>query len=104
MTWDYAAPSPVSTLAAPALSLVPSQEEAMLRETVSSIAASFGPEYTRRINTAGGAPPELWDALASRRHPGVQPPAEDHRRGLGVAARATPRAEVPAARWAALPI
>src|SRR5919202_4464536 len=85
-TWDYA--DLVSTLAAPALSLVPTQEEAMLRETVASIAGSFGPEYTRRINEAGEPPLELWDALASRGYLGVNIPEEYDGGGLGMAALA----------------
>jgi alkylation response protein AidB-like acyl-CoA dehydrogenase len=64
----------VATIAAPALSLVPSQEEAMLRETVAAIAGGFGPEYTRRINAAGEPPLELWDALASRGDLGLNIP------------------------------
>src|SRR4051794_17553846 len=95
MTWDYA--HLVSTLAAPALSLVPSQEEAMLRETVASIAGSFGPEYTRRINTAGEPPLELWDALASRGYLGVNIPEEYDGGGLGMAALAAVGEEVTAA-------
>jgi alkylation response protein AidB-like acyl-CoA dehydrogenase len=87
----------VSTLAAPALSLVPSQEEAMLRETVASIAGSFGPEYTRRINTAGEPPLELWDALASRGYLGVNIPEEYDGGGLGMAALAAVGEEVTAA-------
>src|SRR3954470_5002737 len=95
MTWDYA--HLVSTIAAPALSLVPSQEEAMLRETVASIAGSFGPEYTRRINTAGEPPLELWDALASRGYLGVNIPEEYDGGGLGMAALAAVGEEVTAA-------
>ena len=40
----------------PALSLVPTDEERMLRETVRKICADFGPEYSRR-KTAAGEPP-----------------------------------------------
>jgi alkylation response protein AidB-like acyl-CoA dehydrogenase len=87
----------VSTLAAPALSLVPSQEEAMLRETVASIAGSFGPEYTRRINAAGEPPLELWDALASRGYLGVNIPEEYDGGGLGMAALAAVGEEITAA-------
>src|SRR3954451_3732618 len=90
-------PRAVSTLTAPALSLVPSQEEAMLRETVASIAGSFGPEYTRRINTAGEPPLELWDALASRGYLGVNIPEEYDGGGLGMAALAAVGEEVTAA-------
>src|SRR2546429_8728356 len=78
----------VSTLTAPALTLVPSQEESMLRETVASIAKSFGPEYTRRINADGEPPLELWDALASRGYLGVNIPEEYDGGGLGVSAPA----------------
>src|SRR3954451_13657043 len=90
-------PRAVSTLTAPALSLVPSQEEAMLRETVASIAGSFGPEYTRRINTAGEPPLELWDALASRGYLGVNIPEEYDGGGLGMAALAAVGEEITAA-------
>src|SRR2546423_5709607 len=89
-------PRAVSTLTAPALSLVPSQEEAMLRETVSSIAASFGPDYTRRINAAGEPPLELWDALASRGYLGVNIPEEYDGGGPGVAAPSAGGGEGPA--------
>jgi alkylation response protein AidB-like acyl-CoA dehydrogenase len=87
----------VSTVAVPALSLVPSQEEAMLRETVGSIARSFGPDYTRRINVAGEPPLELWDALASRGYLGVNIPEEYDGGGLGMAALAAVGEEVTAA-------
>jgi hypothetical protein len=87
----------VATIAAPALSLVPSQEEAMLRETVASIASSFGPEYTRRINTAGEPPLELWDALASRGYLGVNIPEEYDGGGLGMSALAAVGEEITAA-------
>jgi alkylation response protein AidB-like acyl-CoA dehydrogenase len=87
----------LSTIAAPALSLVPTQEEAMLRETVSSIAKSFGPDYTRRINEAGEPPLELWDALASRGYLGVNIPEEYDGGGLGMAALAAVGEEITAA-------
>src|SRR5437764_8885752 len=90
-------PRAVSTLTAPALSLVPSEEEAMLRETVGSIAASFGPDYTRRINAAGEPPLELWDALASRGYLGVNIPEEHDGGGLGMSALAAVGEEVSAA-------
>ena len=40
----------------PALPIVPTDEERMLRETVRKICADFGPEYTRR-KTAEDEPP-----------------------------------------------
>ena len=69
----------------------------MLRETVASIAGSFGPEYTRRINTAGEPPLELWDALASRGYLGVNIPEEYDGGGLGMAALAAVGEEITAA-------
>jgi alkylation response protein AidB-like acyl-CoA dehydrogenase len=92
----------VSTLAAPALSLVPSQEEAMLRETVASIVRGFGPEYTRRINAAGEPPLELWDALASRGYLGVNIPEEYDGGGLGMSALAAVGEEITAGGCALL--
>src|SRR5438874_766711 len=87
----------VSTVAAPALTLVPSQEESMLRETVASIAKSFGPEYTRRINAEAEPPLELWDALASRGFLGVNIPHEYDGGGLGMRALAAVGEEISAA-------
>ena len=49
--------------ATPTLSLVATQEEQLLRETVSAICRDFGPEYTRRKTAAGESPTELWSAL-----------------------------------------
>jgi len=89
-------------MTAPALALVPSQEEAMLRETVASIASSFGPDYTRRINQAGEPPLELWDALASRGYLGVNIPEEYDGGGLGMAALAAVGEEITAAGCALL--
>src|SRR5438132_6313939 len=86
----------VSTVAAPALTLVPSQEESMLRETVASIVKSFGPEYTRRINADGEPPLELWDALASRGYLGVNIPEEYDGGGLGMSALAIVGEEIAA--------
>ena len=39
----------------PALSLVPTDEERMLRETVRKICADFGPEYSRAQDRGGRA-------------------------------------------------
>jgi alkylation response protein AidB-like acyl-CoA dehydrogenase len=92
----------VPPLVAPALQLVPSQEEALLRETVASIARSFGPDYTRRINAAGEPPLELWDALASRGYLGVNIPEEYDGGGLGMSALAAVGEEITAAGCALL--
>ena len=72
----------------PALALVPTDEERMLRETVRSICAEFGPEYSRRKTAAGEPPTELWDALASRGYLGVNLPEEYGGGGLGMSALA----------------
>src|SRR2546421_4261003 len=74
----------------------------MLRETVASIAGGFGPEYTRRINTAGEPPLELWDALASRGYLGVNIPEEYDGGGLGMSALAAVGEEITAAGCALL--
>ena len=43
----------------PALPIVPTDEERMLRETVQKICADFGPEYSRRKTAEGEPPTEL---------------------------------------------
>ena len=70
--------------AAPALPIVPSDEEQMLRETVRQICAGFGPDYTRRKVAEDEPPRELWDALASRGFLGVNLPEEYGGGGLGM--------------------
>ncbi|HEX8068255.1 MAG TPA: acyl-CoA dehydrogenase family protein [Thermoleophilaceae bacterium] len=87
----------MSTIAAPALSLVPSQEEAMLRETVAGISSRFGPEYARRKRAAGEPPTELWDELASHGYLGVNIPEEYDGGGLGMSALAAVGEEISAA-------
>ena len=82
--------------AVPALLLVPSSEEAMLRETVRSIVAGFGPDYTRRKTEAGEPPTELWEALASRGYLSVNIPEEYGGGGLGMAALAIVGEEISA--------
>ena len=80
----------------PVLPLVASSEEAMLRETVRSIVADFGHEYTVRKTEAGEPPTELWDALASRGYLGVNLPEEYGGGGLGMGALATVGEEISA--------
>jgi alkylation response protein AidB-like acyl-CoA dehydrogenase len=81
----------------PALQLVPSQEEQLLRETVSAICGDFGPEYSRRKTAEGEPPTELWDALASRGYLGVNLPEQYGGGGLGMSALATVGEEISAA-------
>ncbi len=70
----------------PALPLRPSDEEALLRETVAAICASYGPEYARGKTETGEPPTELWDDLAERGYMGVNIPEEWGGGGLGMAA------------------
>jgi alkylation response protein AidB-like acyl-CoA dehydrogenase len=88
---------PEQALDTPALQLIPSQEERMLRETVAAICGDFGPEYTRRKAAAGEPPTELWDALASRGYLGVNIPEHYGGGGLGMSALAAVGEEVTAA-------
>ena len=80
----------------PALELVPSQEEALLRETVRGICSDFGPEYSRLKVSAGEPPTELWEALASRGYLGVNIPEEYGGGGLGISALAAVGEEISA--------
>jgi alkylation response protein AidB-like acyl-CoA dehydrogenase len=81
----------------PALPLVPTQEESLLRETVHAICSDFGPEYTRSKTAADEPPRELWDALASRGYLGVNLPERYGGGGLGMAALAAVGEEISAA-------
>jgi alkylation response protein AidB-like acyl-CoA dehydrogenase len=88
----------MSTAAAlAALSLVPSQEESLLREAVAGICRSFGRDYMQRKRDAGEPPGELWDALASRGYLGVNIPEEYDGGGLGMAALSWVAEEISAA-------
>ena len=82
--------------AAPALPIVPSDEEQMLRDTVRQICAGFGPDYTRRMVAEDKPPRELWDALASRGFLGVNLPEEYGGGGLGMSALAAVGEEISA--------
>src|SRR5918997_3065129 len=84
-------------LTAPALPLVPSEEETMLRETVRAICLSFGERYTREKVAANEPPTELWDALAERGYLGVNIPEEYGGGGLGMSALAAVGEEISAA-------
>jgi alkylation response protein AidB-like acyl-CoA dehydrogenase len=93
----------VSTTAAPAaLSLVPSQEETLLREAVGGICASFGREYMQQKRDDGEPPSELWDALASNGYLGVNIPEEYGGGGLGMTALSWVGEEIAAAGCALL--
>jgi alkylation response protein AidB-like acyl-CoA dehydrogenase len=79
------------------LSLVPSQEETLLREAVAGICSGFGREYMQRIRDEGEPPRELWEALASRGYLGVNIPEEYDGGGLGMAALSWVGEEIAAA-------
>jgi alkylation response protein AidB-like acyl-CoA dehydrogenase len=81
----------------PVLNLVPSDEEARIRETVAAICANYGPEYSRRKRLEGQPPTELWDELASRGFLGVNIPEEYDGGGLGMSALAAVGEEITAA-------
>src|SRR5215213_1232130 len=70
----------------PVLELRPSDEERLLRETVASICAGFGPDYARAKTESGEPPTELWDELATRGYMGVNVPEEYGGGGLGMRA------------------
>jgi alkylation response protein AidB-like acyl-CoA dehydrogenase len=59
---------------APALPLVPTDEEAEVRAVVAGICSGFGPAYIRECNDAERPPRELWDALADKGYLGVNLP------------------------------
>lgn len=68
----------------PVLTVIPSDEERMLRETVFSIASVFGPKYYRQVNAERRAPTELWHALGDAGFLGVHLPSEYGGGGLGI--------------------
>jgi alkylation response protein AidB-like acyl-CoA dehydrogenase len=84
-------------IATPSLPLIPSDEDALLRETVGSICRSFGPHYTRDKVAADEPPTELWDALASRGYLGINLPEEYGGGGLGMSGLAAVGEEIAAA-------
>ena len=79
-----AATLPTTADGLPALPLVPSDEERMLRAAVRDIASGFGPAYNKRITEAGEPPTELWNALAEKGYLGVNVPEEYGGGGLGL--------------------
>ena len=80
-----------------ALALVPSDEERLLRETVSGICAGFGPPYIRRCADNDEPPRELWDALAEKGYLGVNLPERYGGGGLGMSALSIVGEEISAA-------
>jgi alkylation response protein AidB-like acyl-CoA dehydrogenase len=76
--------APSTAADVPALPLVPSHEETLLREAVAGIAAGFGPAYIREKVEAKEPPAELWEALAERGYLGVNIPEEYDGGGRGL--------------------
>src|SRR3954464_5266240 len=65
------------------LPLVPTDEEAALRESVAGICSRFGPKYMRECNAEEKPPTELWEALADKGYLGANLPEEYGGGGLG---------------------
>ncbi len=84
------------------LSLVPSDEERQIRETVKGICGGFGPPYIRRCVEQGEPPRELWDALAEKGYLGVNLPERYGGGGLGMSALQVVGEEITAAGCALL--
>src|SRR5256714_2276743 len=78
------------------LPLVPSDEEALLRESVAGLCSRFGPSYMRDCHAAGEPPRELWDTLAERGYLGVNLPEEYGGGGLGMSGLAAVGEEISA--------
>src|SRR3954467_7669477 len=79
------------------LSLVPTDEEAALRESVAGICSRFGPKYMRECNAQEKPPTELWEALGEKGYLGANLPEEYDGGGLGMSALAAVGEEIAAA-------
>src|SRR3954449_1746260 len=84
------------------LPLVPSDEEASLRESVAGICSRFGPRYMRECNAQEKPPTELWEALADKGYLGANLPEEYGGGGLGMSGLAAVGEEISAAGCALL--
>ena len=79
------------------LPLVPTDEEASLRESVAGICSQFGPRYMRECNEQAKPPRELWDALAEKGYLGANLPEQYGGGGLGMSGLAAVGEEISAA-------
>src|SRR3954464_791582 len=79
------------------LPLVPTDEEASLRESVAGICSRFGPKYMRECNAQEKPPSELWEALAEKGYLGANLPEEYGGGGLGMTGLAGGGEEISAA-------
>jgi alkylation response protein AidB-like acyl-CoA dehydrogenase len=66
------------------LSLAPSHEEQLLRESVHGIASKYGPKYMIECHEAGRPPAELWDEIGAKGFVGANIPVEFGGGGLGM--------------------
>lgn len=78
--------SPNTAVAAeiPSLPLVPSEEETLLRTTVSKIVGKYGHEYYRQKSLTGEPMQELWDELGRNGYLGLNIPEEFGGSGAGL--------------------
>jgi alkylation response protein AidB-like acyl-CoA dehydrogenase len=87
-----------------ALSLVPTAEEKLLRETVARIGADFGHAYFMEKTRAEQPPTELWQAIGEKGFLGVCLPTEYGGGGLGMWAMTVVAEELSAAGCPLVPI
>ena len=68
----------------PSLPLLPTGEEAAIREAVRAVCAPYDTRYARACHEEGRPPTELWNALSAAGFAGVNVPAEWGGGGLGM--------------------
>jgi alkylation response protein AidB-like acyl-CoA dehydrogenase len=66
------------------LTVIPTDEEVAIRESVRSICAGFGDRYARECYEAGRPPEEMWRALGEAGFVGINAPQEWGGGGLGM--------------------
>ncbi|MFE3055773.1 acyl-CoA dehydrogenase family protein [Nocardia sp. NPDC059239] len=76
--------SPSRTPVEPALPLEPTQDERLLRRSVSSISRKYGPDYFQKVVDAKTAPTELWNELGNAGFLAVHIPEEYGGGGAGL--------------------
>jgi len=81
----------------PSLPLVPTDEEVMLRSTVSKIVAKYGHTYYREHSLSGKPMQELWDELGANGFLGLNIPEEYGGGGAGLTQQAVVLEEMSAA-------
>src|SRR3954453_21194669 len=86
------------------LTLVPTDEEAALRESVAGICSRFGPKYTRECSAREKPPTGLGEALADKGYLGANLPEEYGGGGLGMSGLAAVGEEISAGGWSLLVI